>query len=126
MAKARRATPPPQLLRPGDLRPQPITRSALAPIEASRLGAQPPARRCSGSPFRVLNVHTGLHRSAAVAPSGAGDDRNRHLPSPKGVLNQMYRHSHSGLGLAALSGGGLHRGGVNLIWTTVLAATLVG
>lgn len=38
----------------------------------------------------------------------------------------MYRHSHSVLGLAALSGGGLHTGGVNLIWTTVLAATLVG
>jgi hypothetical protein len=44
----------------------------------------------------------------------------------KGALKQMYRHSHSVLGLAALSGGALHTGSVNLIWATVLAATVVG
>ncbi len=37
----------------------------------------------------------------------------------------MYRHSHSVLGLAALTGG-LHSGGVHVIWATVLAATIVG
>lgn len=35
----------------------------------------------------------------------------------------MYRHSHSTLGLAALAGGALHAGGVDLVFATVLAGT---
>jgi hypothetical protein len=38
----------------------------------------------------------------------------------------MYRHTHSALGLAALTGGGLHAGGINLLWASVLTATLAG
>jgi hypothetical protein len=38
----------------------------------------------------------------------------------------MYRHSQSALGLSTLAGGALHTGGLNLIWTTVLAATVAG
>jgi hypothetical protein len=38
----------------------------------------------------------------------------------------MYRHSHSVLALAALTGGALHPDGVNVIFGTVLAATVAG
>ena len=46
--------------------------------------------------------------------------------NPKMRSDSMYRHSHTALGLAAITAGTVHSGGVHLIWATVVAATAAG
>src|SRR5690349_18419369 len=77
-----------------------------------------PSARC----LQLIPDSTVLHPFLLLVPTMIGTVIAR---TPKGVPNRMYRHSHSFLGLAALTGG-LHSGGVHVIWATVLAATIVG